>query len=119
MVGLSRPFSYLDSAFHDARPTTPYNRSHTVWALPRSLAATQGITIVFSSSGYLDVSVPLVYLYTPMDSVYSTTPLRVVGFPIRKPPDHSLLTAPRGISVFAPSFIGTWRQGILRAPFVA
>ena len=29
-----------------------------VWALPRSLATTRGITIVFSSSGYLDVSVP-------------------------------------------------------------
>ena len=28
-----------------------------VWAIPRSLAATNGITIVFSSSGYLDVSV--------------------------------------------------------------
>ena len=28
-----------------------------VWALPRSLAATYGITFVFSSSGYLDVSV--------------------------------------------------------------
>jgi hypothetical protein len=101
------------------RPATPYNRSRTVWATPRSLAATEGITIVFSSSGYLDVSVPLVYLYTPMDSVYSTTPLRVVGFPIRKSPDQSLLTTPRSVSAFAPSFIGTWRQGILRAPFVA
>ena len=29
----------------------------TVWALPISLAATFGITFVFSSSGYLDVSV--------------------------------------------------------------
>ena len=28
-----------------------------VWALPCSLAATYGITVVFSSSGYLDVSV--------------------------------------------------------------
>ena len=28
-----------------------------VWAVPRSLATTRGITIVFSSSGYLDVSV--------------------------------------------------------------
>ena len=28
-----------------------------VWALPVSLAATSGITVVFSSSGYLDVSV--------------------------------------------------------------
>jgi hypothetical protein len=33
-----------------------------VWAVPRSLAATDGITIVFSSSGYLDVSVPRVRL---------------------------------------------------------
>jgi hypothetical protein len=28
-----------------------------IWALPLSIATTQGITIVFSSSGYLDVSV--------------------------------------------------------------
>ena len=28
-----------------------------VWAIPISLAATQGITFVFFSSGYLDVSV--------------------------------------------------------------
>ena len=27
------------------------------WAVPRSLAATQGISVDFSSSGYLDVSV--------------------------------------------------------------
>ena len=32
----------------------------TVWALPSSLATTTGITIVFSSSRYLDVSVPWV-----------------------------------------------------------
>ena len=31
-----------------------------VWAIPRSLAATRGITIVFFSSRYLDVSVPWV-----------------------------------------------------------
>jgi hypothetical protein len=34
--------------------------SQLVWASPRSLAATYGITIVFFSSGYLDVSVPRV-----------------------------------------------------------
>src|SRR5690554_3059008 len=34
----------------------------TVWAVPRPLAATDGITVVFSSSGYLDVSVPRVCL---------------------------------------------------------
>jgi len=35
------------------------------------------------------------------------SPLRVVGFPIRKSPDQGLLTAPRSISVFVPSFIGS------------
>ena len=35
----------------------PRNACTPVWALPRSLAATYGITFVFSSSGYLDVSV--------------------------------------------------------------
>ena len=35
----------------------PQRASSLVWALPRSLAATYGITFVFSSSGYLDVSV--------------------------------------------------------------
>ena len=35
----------------------PRRASSLVWALPRSLAATYGITFVFSSSGYLDVSV--------------------------------------------------------------
>ena len=32
-------------------------RNNMVWAIPRSIATTRGITIVFFSSGYLDVSV--------------------------------------------------------------
>ena len=36
--------------------------TYSVWALPVSLATTQGITIVFSSSAYLDVSVQRVVL---------------------------------------------------------
>ena len=36
----------------------------TVWALSLSLAATQEIDVSFSSSGYLDVSVPRVPLHT-------------------------------------------------------
>ena len=42
----------------------------SVWPLPRSLATTYGISVDFSSSPYLDVSVqavPLIYLF---DSVY-------------------------------------------------
>ena len=35
----------------------PHGMCPMVWALPRSLAATYGIIVIFSSSGYLDVSV--------------------------------------------------------------
>ena len=41
----------------------------TVWALPRSLATTCGIIVIFSSSGYLDVSVPRV---RPLSGDYSS-----------------------------------------------
>ena len=59
-----------------------------------SLAATQEIAFAFSSSRYLDVSVPWVCLPYPMYSDKDTIPLRMVGFPIRKSSDQSLLTAP-------------------------
>ena len=108
MAGLSRPL-HLPRSF-----VTPYRVSYKpqeasllVWANPVSLAATQGIAFAFSSSGYLDVSVPRSAFSYPMNSDMDTTPLRVVGFPIRKSPDQSLLTAPRSISVFVPSFIGS------------
>ena len=43
--------------------------TNPVWALPRSLATTYGITVVFSSSAYLDVSVQQVcVLYVPTSS---------------------------------------------------
>ena len=38
-------------------PTTPIDRSQSVWPLTISLAATKVIEFSFSSSGYLDVSV--------------------------------------------------------------
>ena len=48
-------------------PTTPGPLRTPVWALPVSLAATQGISVDFSSSGYLDVSVP------PVRSAFAVT----------------------------------------------
>ena len=54
------------------RSSTPAKLPSLVWALPCSLAATWGIEFSFSSSGYLDVSVPLVCLHIPMYSVYDT-----------------------------------------------
>src|SRR5216683_207730 len=41
------------------------------------------------------------------------------GCPIRTSPDHSLLAAPRGLSQPSTSFIGSWCQGIHRAPLLA
>ena len=51
------PSSSRIKLFHYARPTTPVLLA-LVWALPRSLAATSGISIDYFSSRYLDVSVP-------------------------------------------------------------
>ena len=56
-----------DFLAHPSGPTSSYNPASTtawayhmsaVWAIPRSLATTQGIAIAFYSSGYLDASVP-------------------------------------------------------------
>ena len=41
------------------------------------------------------------------------------GSPIRIPTTQRLLTAPRGFSQFAASFIGRWRLGIHPVPFFA
>ncbi len=43
-------------------PTTPSRQAEMVWASPRSLAATNGIIVIFFSCRYLDVSIPCVRL---------------------------------------------------------
>jgi hypothetical protein len=57
------PFQGTSAAFA-CRVRGSYNpaapEGSTVWAVPGSLAATSGISVDFSSSGYLDVSVPRV-----------------------------------------------------------
>src|SRR6476469_7256582 len=55
MAQLSRRFSLISVS--KCSPTTPWQHATKVWAIPVSLATTQGITIVFFSSAYLDVSV--------------------------------------------------------------
>ena len=53
----------------DLLRSIPRGACTTVWAPPLSLAATHGITVVFSSSAYLDVSVqrvsPCMVMYSP------------------------------------------------------
>ncbi len=65
-TGLSPSMATLSNVFLFVRHqmSWSYNPGRSVnrpvWANPSSLAATVGITVVFSSSGYLDVSVPRV-----------------------------------------------------------
>ena len=64
------------------QPATPSPRKATVWPLPLSLAATKGITVVFFSCRYLDVSVHGVSPRTVMYSLYGDrgSPCRVSPF---------------------------------------
>ncbi len=71
-----------------------------VWAPPRSLAATQGITFVFFSSGYLDVSVPPVSPL-PLAVWY---PLRIPGCPIRTSAGLRIFAPDRSFSQLITSF---------------
>ena len=112
---------------------------------PRSLATTNGVSIDFLSSGYLDVSVPRVRSKTPMYSglKYLVMPIDVssprhrrlrprvgaerrceattmnnqVGSPIRTSMDQSLFPAPHGLTQGITSFIASCCQGIHQTPF--
>ena len=78
---LWRDFPDPSTIFHTAiSQSIPRRARTTVWALPRSLAATYGIDVSFSSSAYLDVSVqrvPSVYLCIQ----YTVTEVCSAGFP--------------------------------------
>ena len=68
--------------------TTAVYHVAQVWALPLSLATTQGVEVSFLSSGYLDVSVPQLASSHPMYSGAGTAALPAVSFLIRKSRDH-------------------------------
>ena len=101
----------------------PHNPKSTevllVWASPRSLAATDGITVVFFSCGYLDVSVPRVRLMWLC--IYHTIPEHNLWrvSPFGHPRIKARLAAPRGFSQLTASFIAFLCLGIHRTPFVA
>ncbi len=86
---------------------------------PLSLAATEGISVDFFSSGYLDVSVPLVRFLRPMYSVKGylaytrwVSPFRHLWITGWLPPSRSFSQAPT-------SFIASNCQGIHRMHLVA
>ena len=94
-----QPSQVVPLAFsvHVAGPTTPHQKPGTVWAVPRSLAATYGVSFDFLSCGYLDVSVPRV------GSSFLVTAAWLPGFPIRTSPDHRVLA--RSPKLFAGSYV--------------
>ena len=103
-----------------SRPHNPKNTEVLlVWASPRSLAATDGITVVFFSWGYLDVSVP------PVRPMWLCIHHTVTGhYPCRVSPFGNLrvkacLTAHRSLSQFTTSFIASLCLGIHRTPLIA
>jgi hypothetical protein len=104
-------------------PNRPHN-PHTiemirVWAVPLSLATTDGITIVFSSWGYLDVSVPPVRLMQLcIHCMILEHDLQRVS-PFGNPRIKACLAAPRGLSQLTASFIAFLCLGIHRTPLVA
>jgi hypothetical protein len=77
--------------------TTAVYHVTEVWAVPFSLATTQGIEVSFLSSGYLDVSVPQLASTHPMYSGTGTSALPLVGFPIRKSRGQRLVSTSPGL----------------------
>ena len=75
--------------------------------------------VVFSSSGYLDVSVHRVASDKAMDSLYGACALPHAGFPIRISAGRRLFAPYRSFSQLAASFFGSYCQGIRLMLFVS
>ena len=86
----------------------------------RSLAATSAISVDFSSSAYLDVSVRRVVLRTLMDLGCGYPGMTLGGFPHSETSGCKRVCAPhRRLSQLAASFIDCLCQGIHRAPVIS
>ena len=83
---------------------------------PRSLATTRGISFDFSSSGYLDVSVPPVASCQPMCSAGGDGAWPPSGSPIRRSAGQRVCAPRRSLSQLVTSFVGFLCQGIHRVP---
>ena len=108
-TGLSPSMTGLSSPFHKPQ--------YDLRAVPRSLAATEGISVDFFSSGYLDVSVHQVR-FTHLCIQCEMTPKGRVS-PFGNPRIKACLPAPRGLSQATTSFIASYHLGIHHARLVA
>ena len=101
------------------RPATPKAFPLSVWPLPGSLATTSGITLIFFSCRYLDVSVHGVSPPYTMDSYMDGCGPHSRVSPFGHPRFLRLFAPTRGFSQLSASFFGSWRQGILPLLFFA
>ena len=90
-----------------------------VWALPLSLATTQGVEVSFLSSGYLDVSVPQLASRTLWIQVRVPAHYHWWVSPFGNPGVKGWSAPHPGLSQPPTSFFGSWRQGIHRVPLVS
>ena len=105
-----------------SRSPNPGVQRTPVWAPSISLAATLEITLVFFSSGYLDVSVhrvPLCNLFSFCLFSYRYMESFHVGSPIQRSAALRVFAPPRGFSQLITSFFGSQCQGILPVLFLA
>ena len=110
---------HLSFAVSHRGPLTPEAKP-PVWAVPLSLATTDGITDLFSFPPVTEM-----FHFTgsrdpvPMYSGPGVQELTCTGYPIRKSPDHSVFAASRSLSQLITSFIACQHQGIHCVPFLA
>ena len=90
-AGLPRPFGCARNhrRLPRRRPTTPPASPPSVWAPPRSLAATGGISFDFFSCGYLDGSLPRVSPPHTISFMCGCSPFQVSGLPHSETPASS------------------------------
>ena len=113
LAGLPRPFGCPPAFFSLAvRPTTPHTSPHAVWAPPRSLAATGGISLDFLSCWYLDGSLPSVSPLHVISLACRYPASGRVGYPIRVPGVRRMLAPTPGLSRLAAPFIAPQLLGI-------
>ena len=102
MVHLSKCFVYNNQLIRRRSYYPNHAVTSLVWALPLSLATTRGITVVFFSCGYLDVSVPRVRL-----TLRVISQSLVIGFPIRTSAGHFVFADLRSFSQLITSFFAS------------
>ena len=111
---LPRSFCYVRvlSQLPGPSPCSPATPLCAVWAPPRSLAATGGISLDFLSCWYLDGSLPSVFLRRAIYSRAGAGHSLPAGYPIREPRDRRMLAPTPGLSRLAAPFFASQLPGI-------